>query len=143
MQLILDGSELLLTDEFAEWLLDRIKDLIIKSIDKQKLELCKQYINKNNVFTKVGIDEVDPFKIIQFCVSKLTFKEDPDGLRFLFSPTVMIPGLDRTSIDKFIRFITYGDTKLKGYSIILDKFKEVSNNIDQYIDLYTMLYGGA
>ncbi len=136
MKLEITYSNELLTKQFGNWLINKINDLFIQRINKSKLIPWDIYLNQEPSYKSIYLKKISTFDILMIGIRNLVCDDIPGKLIIKIDPNQYVPGLDRIRINSICKLITYGNTSIKGYPIILDILNEIADNIDNYIEQY-------
>lgn len=102
-------------DSFVyNYLTNYIPELFKKSVDKQRLELL------NKEF------KIDSFSILTKALNNLLVTKNGNQYIIKINRNIKV---GKHYINYYINLINYGNREIKGYPIILDIFKFISNNI--------------
>ena len=125
-------------DNFIEWLLERVKGEIVKSINVKKLRSFDIIQNNLNIFTpryKSKSLNVDFVKTVFTGVKLLTYKKVKNAWIIYMKEDVVHPYYFAT-IYSLCKFVNYGRNDIKGYPIFTKAFNRVSAQITKYYKMY-------
>ena len=125
----IDDSDSSLMEDFGEFVIQRILETINTKINRKKISIRLKYMIEDakwiNWYGSKKYDTTvqdlmqavaDSFKVVPYKYNLWKIEIDPN---------VLIPN-SSTSIDRFIRFLNYGDTKNKATGI----FTKLENNFN-------------
>lgn len=133
MKLIISKSDVV-TDRFIIYLRKRIVTELSFCIYDTHIKLFETYINTNKIFNV----DIDIRYLLRTFISTLYIKQTKESYILEFNTNICYPTTD-ISLFSIVKFITYGNKEINGYPFILETFKRINNNIEQYYNLYTMM----
>lgn len=80
---------------------------------------------------------IDVSNLLREFTLYLQIQELTDVFRIYIDPNVKYRNTGLT-VESLIKFITYGNSDIKGYPIVLDEFKKVSKNLNNYYRIYKL-----
>ena len=140
MNLIIEDSKELLGKDFADWLIRRLKINFYLKLDTKKLIKWDEYLNNAEEFKTIYSKPISSKEILTNGINNLVCDTPPLKLIIHINRNMFVSGLDRVKLETICKLINYGNTSITGYPILLNLFKEVESNIDNYIDMY--VHGG-
>jgi hypothetical protein len=138
MQLLIRGNKDLVTSDFGEWLIPRMRSRIISRINKQRLSLWdKTLLDIMSCNSKVA-ENGFALLVVSSCTEKLVSFETSDGVVVTVDPELVINKLKLAQIAKTINF---GTLTQKGYPLFTDCYEYFAKNIDTFFSMYNMSRG--
>lgn len=125
-----------LDKDFGEWLCKRLSFTIKTKMNYQKLNLWSQYLTESKIFIPVFTDKISAENIFIQASNNLVVEKFPSLLCIEINRNIYTSGLDRVKLKTAVDLITFGNQEQKGYPLILNQFKYVVNNINEFIDKY-------
>ena len=122
--------------DFGFWLLNRIKMHFNAEVDPRKLTSWNKFFEESEDYTSIYGTPIDSLKILETGINNLLVRKLPDMIVISMNKNKFVPGLDRIRVDTVCRLITFGNTSVKGYPVLLDTLQHFADNINEYIDLY-------
>lgn len=136
MQLEIIDHENVLGIDFGKWLIKKIQDKFIASINEDKLIKWDAFFEESNEYKSIYKKKISTKEILIVGIRNLVCNDIPQKLIITINKNQFVPGLDRVKIDVICRLINFGNTSIKGYPIFTEVLTEVSENIGEYIDMY-------
>lgn len=136
MKLVIQSSSEHLTYNFGMWLTRMIKLDVLSNVDYRLLDSWDKVFEEQDIYETISGSPISTRTCFTSCFNFLVCQVVPGELTIRFSNTALIPGLNQVSADKFIRTITFGTTKKKGYPIVLNTFQKFCDDIQLYADMY-------
>lgn len=139
MTLLLEDDYELITIDFGNWLIQKIKYDIITKLDKSKLILWDQYLSQNSSLPKLYKKSYRAADLIICAANSLICKGKDGKIKICVDDNVLAPGFDRVKLIQLIKLINYGTLDTKGYPLIQNVFEDVAKNINTYVGVYYQL----
>lgn len=132
---ILDSNQKLDKD-FGFWLVGRIQKYFNSALDSRKLVRWNTFFEESTEYKSLYGKSIDSSMILRSGIQSLLVKKLPDKLVIEMNKNKFVPGLDRVRVDTTCRLITFGNTSVSGYPVILYTFQYFEDNINTYIEMY-------
>lgn len=140
MELIIRDSNKLLTDDFARWLLSKVKIKLIANISRYNVENFDNYLNESNDIKRLYKDKnYRASDIIMFAANNLVYSFSETEIRIHVDFNKYTPGYDRLKINTAAKLINYGTADKRGCPIFTNILNQFAENIQDYISLYYRL----
>lgn len=133
MILVIKNPPVEYTQEFYNFLIDRIRLMGITSIERRKLVAIDDFINTK--YKSILKKRLSSYEALCSFFDNLTITKHWDKVIIGVDPNKIIPNTNAKLIN-VVKLITYGNLNLRGYDLILKIFKQVEENIEAYFELY-------
>ena len=135
----LNDDEVNIIPDFLEWLILQIYSNLNNTMNRRKIKTRSQYLLKVSwINWKSKNKEIDLQDLMQAIFDSFSYEKNRINTWSLKTNNhIMIPNTN-TSIDRFIRFIEYGDANLKGlgiFSKLINAYK--SNKLNTLWNIFT------
>ena len=133
---IFDDNDELPT-EFGIWIVGIIKDNIALNLNPSKLSIWDKFFNSTPEYKSIysGVD-VETVKFIDELSNMIVVKKIPGKFIIEITPNRYVSGLDRIRASSLAKLINFGNLSIRGYPIFTDVFKEVADNINDYVERF-------
>lgn len=123
--------------DFGEFLIVKIKELLLLNINEPRLILLNNYINNEIIaFKSIYRKHISAQEIILLGLQHLKVSESPTNILISINSNIFIPGYDRIKLLDACKLINYGNSEIKGYPIFTNTFTKIVNEIDDYYNEY-------
>lgn len=136
MRLEIIDEKQLLGLEFGNWLVKQVQQAILLRINPKKLKKWDKYFNDSEQYRSISGSDIKAEQIVLAGIDALQCVGTEGKLSIRIRPNQFVPNLDRVVIDTTCKLINYGNVSIQGYPIFSDTFTNISENIDEYIDMY-------
>lgn len=124
--------------EFLDWLLERVKGEIIKSINVKKLRKFDEIQETLQIFKLKPHMLKQPVDFVQTIfkgIDLLRYKHIKDAYIIYIKPNV-VHSYYLATIDSLCKFVNCGRNDIRGYPIFSKTFNRVSAQISKYYKIY-------
>ncbi len=132
---IIDEKQVLGLD-FGNWLVTKVQQAMLLKIDPKKLKKWDKYFNDSEQYKSISGSNIKAEQIVLAGIHALHCIGIDGRLLIRIRPNQFVPNLDRVVVDTTCKLINYGNISIQGYPIFSDAFTNISENIDEYIDMY-------
>ncbi len=132
---ILDKNDEL-TVLFGSWLIREIQNQFILQLNPGKLKNWDKFFEESKDYKSLYNKKISTQEILLHGIKTLVCDKIPGKLIIRLNNNQFVPGLDRVRVDTVIRLITFGNTLIQGYPLLLDVLDEVAENINDYTSMY-------
>lgn len=126
----------LLSKQFCHWLIEKIRDKIIKDVDKDKLEKFTIFLTSDRSPVTVINKSFTVDHLILQGAKHLVVDSVSTGYSIHVDDNVFATGLDVTRLNTACKLINFGNTQIEGYPIFTNTFDYFSENLSSYVDRY-------
>lgn len=120
---------------FSLFLISVIQERVITEINPQKMIKLGEYLNKVSIFKKLTYRYISPREILLSAVYNLQTYSTSEEI--VIEVDRSVPFYDSTiKLYQLVDFITYGNLAIKGYPLLDEIFKDITENINVYFRLY-------
>lgn len=122
---------------FCLWLIPKIKEYFVNSIDDRKLEKYNIYLNANKIvlFDYSEKRLISARSILIGAIYNLHLKHNLNHYVIEINPNSTIPSTSAKFTD-IVKLINFGNMSLQGYQIVSDTMNYFANNINNYYNSY-------
>lgn len=121
---------------FCEWLIEEIRKIIISNLRVSSLNIFNNYLKQVPVLQFIdGIRPINVKHIFLTGLYNLTYNRRGDNYVIFIDPNVKLPNTNNRLID-LMRFITYGNSTIKGYPILNKEFNKIADNLEYFYKKY-------
>lgn len=119
-------------DRLLDYLIDVIRELVLRRVDYKKLIKIEEYINGFIIKSKRHYTMRDMLTIILY---NLTYEQYSDYSVIKIDQNELLYGTKIKLLD-IVKFITYGTFDIRGNKLILQAMEDVKQDIEIYQRLY-------
>lgn len=119
-------------DRLLDYLIDVIRELVLRRVDYKKLIKIEEYINGFIIKSRRRYTMRDMLTIILY---NLTYEQYPDYSVIKIDQNELLYGTNIKLLD-IVKFITYGTFDIRGNKLILQAMEDVKQDIAIYQRLY-------
>ena len=122
---------------FCLWLIPKIKEYFVNSIDDRKLEKYNIYLYANKIvlFNYNEKRLISARNILIGAIYNLHLKHNLNHYVIEINPNSTIPSTSAKFTD-IVKLINFGNMSLQGYQIVSNTMNYFANNIDNYYNSY-------
>lgn len=135
MNLTIMNPKVEYTDDFYNWLIEKIQLYGIGVINNGKLTAINNYINNTPRYKSIFKKTFYARDIIISFWYNLEIKKYWDRVVIESNHNKIIPNSSAKIYD-VVKLITYGTMNLKGYPVVLDVFKYFEEHIEEFFEMY-------
>ena len=136
MELIIRGSEDILTQELGNWLCSVLKDKILMRVNDSKLIAWDNYLTNDSAVTRLYKRDYKASEVIIFAGQNLSCVVADGMIIIRFNLTKFVPGFDRWKLSTAIKTLNYGTLQVKGCHVFTDAFNSLKDDLPDLIRLY-------
>ena len=122
---------------FCLWLIPKIKEYFVNSIDDRKLEKYNIYLNANKIvlFNYNEKRLISARNILIGAIYNLHLKHNLNHYVIEINPNSTIPSTSAKFTD-IVKLINFGNMSLQGYQVVSNTMNYFANNINSYYNSY-------
>lgn len=130
----------MLRDDFADWLLQQIRLNCWASLPLKKSDLWNTYLNTSEDIPRVyDTLNLDVNSLIKAGIQNIICERHSTTLVYRIDKRQQVFGLRNINIETICKLINYGNQSINGTYFFTNVFKEIQDNIDEYIDRYIII----
>ena len=124
-----------LEKSFGLWLRSRIISRFLALLDSRKLQRWQSFFDTTDTLVLL-YSKLDVERTLRYGIRFLRVKKLPDKVVIYLDRNQLVPGLDRVKLESFFRLITYGNSSISGYPLLITNLQHFVDNINHYVELY-------
>ena len=121
--------------DFFNWLIEKIRLLVIADLNADKLIKIDNYINNNKFFISPFKKSISSKEALYIALYHLKIHEYWDRTVIAIDENIIIPNT-KTKVLTVVKLINFGTMSVLGYPILIQKFKYVEEHLDELYKLF-------
>lgn len=138
MKLVVKDHNNVIDRDFANWLLEQVKDECYLRLDPTKLKRISHYLNTSDTIPRLHkLTHYDASDIIVQGIQNLKFNfSSSNSFDIHINSNIYADGFDRFNLLSACKLINYGNQDIAGFPIFTSAFEAIMNKIPEYIYHY-------
>jgi hypothetical protein len=138
--LSIEDPKNMLRDDFADWLLQQIQINCLVALPLKKSAIWNTYLNTSEDIPRVyDTLNLDVNTLIKTGIQNIVCERHSTTIVYKIDRRQQVFGLKNMSIESVCKLINYGNQSIDGTYFFTNVFKEIQDNIDDYIDRYIIV----